>query len=113
LNATAGLGSRPFRFQPVPDSPRKSNFRLLVIARPFVTGLSPRQRDILGFLGSLIRLRLADPRLEFFHHCFGLDSDGCVARLRRMLMREKTGFLQFSGKTGIEHFKFLNPFRAA
>jgi len=30
-----------------------------------------------------------------------------------MLMQEKTGFLQFSGKTGIEHLKFQNPFRAA
>jgi hypothetical protein len=36
-----------------------------------------------------------------------------LAILGRMLMREKAGFLQFSGKTGIEHLKFQNPFRAA
>jgi len=36
-----------------------------------------------------------------------------LARLGRTLMREKAGFLQFSGKAGIEHLTFLNPSRAA
>ena len=98
------------------------------MSRPFATSLIPRQRDILGFLGSLIGLRLADPRIELYPLCAGWNLDVLapsrtqqrtsilkvdVGRLGSMLMQEKTVFLQFSGTAGIEHLKFQNPFRAA
>lgn len=98
------------------------------MSRPFATALIPRQHDILGFLGSLIGLRLADPRIELYPLCAGWNLDVLapsrtqqrtsilkvdVGRLGSMLMQEKTVFLQFSGTAGIEHLKFQNPFRAA